>query len=139
MVPHIPISTIMTKNIIAISPREDLDRVEMLFNRHKIKHMPVISHGVIVGMLSFTDLMRISFAETAPEGSRSVNSVVYNAFTIEQVMAKDVVTVTSDTSIKDVAKLLADREFHAVPVVDDGEPVGIVSSTDLLYYLVKQI
>ncbi|XMO87323.1 CBS domain-containing protein [Algibacter sp. AS12] len=139
MVPHIPISTIMTKNIIAISPREDLDRVEMLFNRHKIKHMPVVSHGVIVGMLSFTDLMRISFAESAAEGSRTVNSVVYNAFTIEQVMAKDVVTVTSDTSIKDVAKLLADREFHAVPVVDDGVPVGIVSSTDLLYYLVKQI
>ncbi|MEP3839079.1 MAG: CBS domain-containing protein [Algibacter sp.] len=139
MVPHIPISTIMTKNIIAISPREDLDRVEMLFNRHKIKHIPVVSHGVIVGMVSYTDLMRISFSEEVPEDSRTVNSVVYNAFTIEQVMVKDVVTVTGDTSIKEVAKLLADREFHAVPVVDDGVPVGIVSTTDLLYYFIKQI
>lgn len=138
MKPHVPVSTIMTKNIIAISPREDLDRVEVLFNRYRIKHIPVMSHGVIVGMLSFTDLMRISVAETSKE-MNSVNSAVYNTFTIEQVMVKDVVTVNSDTSIKEVAKILAEREFHALPIVDDGDMVGIISSTDLLNYLVKLI
>ncbi len=136
---RIPVSTIMTKNIIAISPEEDLERAEMLFNRYKIKHIPVISHGIIIGMLSFTDLMRISFSETAIEESNSVDSVVYNTFTIEQVMVKDVVTVTSDTSIKEVSKILAEREFHALPVVDDGTPVGIVTTTDLLNYFIKQI
>ncbi len=136
---RIPVSTIMTKNIIAISPEEDLERAEMLFNRYKIKHIPVISHGIIIGMLSFTDLMRISFSETAIEESNSVDSVVYNTFTIEQVMVKDVVTVTSDTSIKEVSKILAEREFHSLPVVDDGTPVGIVTTTDLLNYFIKQI
>lgn len=139
MRPHIPVSSIMIKNIIAITPKEDLERAEVLFKRHKIKHIPVMSNGVIVGILSYTDLMRISFAETATDESNSVDSVVYNSFTIEQVMVKDVVTVSSDTSIKSVAKILSECEFHALPIVDDGQLVGIITTRDLLGYLVKQI
>ncbi|WP_298499452.1 CBS domain-containing protein [uncultured Algibacter sp.] len=135
---HVPVSTIMTKNIIAITTEEDLERVEDLFNRYRIRHIPVVSNDIIVGMLSYTDLMRISYAESSEE-SKSVDSVVFNSFTIEQVMVKDVVTVTSDTSIKDVAKILAKNEFHALPIVDDGNLIGIVTSTDLLNYLVKLI
>ncbi|WP_345272671.1 CBS domain-containing protein [Flaviramulus aquimarinus] len=133
-----PVSTIMTKNIIGLTRSDDLERAEMLFNRHKIKHIPVVSGETIIGMLSYTDLMRISFAETAPERDDSVDSVVYNMFTIEQVMVKDVVTVNSETTIKEVAQILADREFHALPIVDDGTLVGIVTTTDLLNYFVKQ-
>jgi len=135
---HIPVSAIMTKNIIGLTREDDLERAEMLFNRHKIKHIPVVSGEVIIGMLSYTDLMRISFAETHDEENNSVETVVYNMFTIEQVMAKDVVTVTSETTIKKVAQILADREFHALPIVDDGALVGIVTTTDLLNYFIKQ-
>tara|TARA_R110002096_G_scaffold432550_2_gene649579 strand:- start:2318 stop:2737 length:420 start_codon:yes stop_codon:yes gene_type:complete len=135
---RVPISAIMTKNIIALTREDDLERAEMLFNRHKIKHIPVVSGEAIIGMLSYTDLMRISFAETHDEEINSVESVVYNMFTIEQVMVKNVVTVTSETTIKEVAKILADREFHALPIVDDGALMGIVTTTDLLNYFIKQ-
>ena len=135
---RIPVSAIMTKNIIGLTRSDDLERAETLFNRHRIKHMPVVSGETIIGMLSYTDLMRISFAETAPEKNNSVDSIVYNMFTIEQVMVKDVVTVNSETTIKEVAQILADREFHALPVVDDGTLVGIVTTTDLLNYFIKQ-
>ena len=99
-----PVSAIMTRNVIALTRSDDLERAEILFNRYKIKHLPVVTGEVIIGMLSYTDLMRISFAETGDEGSNTVDSIVFNMFTIEQVMVKDVVTVTSDTSIKQVAK-----------------------------------
>ena len=135
---RVPISAIMTKNIIALTREDDLERAEMLFKRHKIKHIPVVSGEAIIGMLSYTDLMRISFAETHDEEINSVESVVYNMFTIEQVMVKNVVTVTSETTIKEVAKILADREFHALPIVDDGALMGIVTTTDLLNYFIKQ-
>jgi len=135
---RIPVSAIMTKNIIGLTREDDLERAEMLFNRHKIKHIPVVSGEAIIGMLSFTDLMRISFAETPDEGNNSVEAVVYNMFTIEQVMVKNVVTVTSETTIKEVARILAEREFHALPIVDDGALVGIVTTTDLLNYFIKQ-
>ena len=121
---HIPVETIMTKNVIALTRSDDLQRAEKLFNRHKIKHMPVVSGETIIGMLSFTDLMRISYAELADDKGNSVDSVVFNMFTIEQVMEKNVITVNSNTSIKSVAQILAEREFHALPVVDDGMLVG---------------
>lgn len=136
---YVPVSTIMTKNIIAITTKEDLERAEELFKRNRIRHIPVMSNGVIVGMLSYTDLMRISFSETSSDESNSVDSVVYNTFTIEEVMVKDVVTVASDTSVKEVVKILAKREFHALPVVDNGNLTGIVTTTDLLNYMLKLI
>ena len=136
---RIPVSAIMTKNIIALTREDDLERAEVLFNRYKIKHIPVVSGEAIIGMLSYTDLMRISFSETPDEEYNSVESVVYNMFTIEQVMVKEVVTVSSETTIKEVARILADREFHALPIVDDGALMGIVTTTDLLNYFIKQI
>ena len=103
-----------------------------------IKHIPVVSKEILIGMLSYTDLMRISFAETAAEAEDSVESVVYNMFSIEQVMIKDVITVSSETTIKEATKILAGREFHALPVVDNGTLVGIVTTTDLLNYYIQQ-
>lgn len=135
---HKSISTIMSKNLISLNRTDDLEYAEMLFKRHKIRHIPVVSGEVIVGMLSYTDLLRISFADAVDESESEVDTLVYNMFTIDQVMAKNVVTVNSKTSIKEVAKILATREFHALPVVDDGILVGMVTTTDLINYLIDQ-
>ena len=133
-----PVSAIMTKNIIALTRSDDLERAEMLFKRHNIKLIPVVSRDMIIGMLSYTDLMRISYAETSSKGDNKVDSVVYNMFSIEQAMVKDVETVSSDTTIKEVSKILAARDFHSLPVVDNDTLVGMVTTTDLLNYYIKQ-
>lgn len=132
-----PVSTIMTTDIIALNRDDDLETAEILFKRHKIRHIPVVKEGVILGMLSYTDLLRISFADAVDEDADEVDSLVYNMFTIEQVMAKNVISVSSDTTIKEVAEILSKREFHAIPVVDKGRLVGIVTTTDLINYLLK--
>lgn len=132
-----PISEIMTKNVIALMRTDELDRAEMLFKKHNIRHIPVVAEESIIGMLSYSDLLRISFAD-ATNDERNIDSVVYNMFTIEQVMTKNLVSVTSKTTIKEVAEILADNEFHALPVVDDSILVGIVTTTDLIKYLLKQ-
>ncbi|WP_179004988.1 CBS domain-containing protein [Winogradskyella forsetii] len=134
-----PISTLMSTNIIALHRDDDLERAELLFKRHKIRHIPVVKEEVVIGILSYTDLLRISFADAVDDTETEVDTLVYNMFTIDQVMVKNVVTVTSDTSIKDVAKILATQEFHALPVVDNGLLVGIVTTTDLINYLLKQL
>ena len=133
----IPVSEIMTKNIIALDKNNDLTSAEALFKRYHIRHIPVVKEESIIGMLSYTDLLKISFAD-ATEDERNIDTVVYNMFSIEQVMTKDVVTVSSNTSIKEVAKILAEKEFHALPVVDDSILVGIVTTTDLIKYMLKQ-
>lgn len=132
-----PVSDIMTKNIIGLTRSDNLQRAEELFNRYKIKHIPVVSGETVIGMLSYSDLLKISFADVS-EDEHNVDSVVYNMFTIEQVMVKDVFTISSDTSIKEAAEILAKQAFHALPVVDEGILVGIVTTTDLLNYFIKQ-
>ncbi|WP_299396329.1 CBS domain-containing protein [uncultured Gelidibacter sp.] len=134
-----PVSTIMSVKIITLKKEDDLEKAEHLFKKHKIRHIPVVDGDAIIGILSYTDLLRISFADAVDETEDEIESLVYNMFTIEQVMAKHVVTVSSDTSIKDVAKILAKKEFHALPVVDDRKLVGIVTTTDLINYLLMQL
>jgi CBS domain-containing protein len=129
----------MTRHIIALNRDDDLETAEMLFKRNKIRHIPVVNGDVILGMLSYSDLLRISFADAVYDTDEDVDTLVYNMFTIEQVMVKKVVTVPSTASIKEVAKILAEHEFHALPVVDEGRLVGIVTTTDLINYLLKQL
>lgn len=132
-----PVSTIMTKDIIALTLSDDLERADKVFNQYRIKHIPIVRHDVVIGMLSFSDLLKISMANTT-EDETHVDTIVYNAFTIEQVMTKDVETITSDTTIKEAATILANRGFHALPVEEQGSLVGIVTTTDLLKYFLKQ-
>lgn len=133
-----PISEIMTKNVITLNHTDELETAEQLFKSHNIRHIPVVSGDKIIGMLSYTDLLRISFADAIDEEDDSVDTVVYNMFTIEQVMAKNLVSITSNTIIKEVAEILAKKEFHALPIVDNNKLVGIVTTTDLINYLIDQ-
>lgn len=135
---RMPISHIMTKDVVTLNHTDDLVTAERLFKENNIRHIPVVSGAAIIGMLSYTDLLRISFADALNEEDDTVDTVVYNMFTIEQVMAKNLVSVGSSTLIKEVAEILSKREFHALPVVDGGELVGIVTTTDLINYLLEQ-
>lgn len=131
------VSEIMSKNIIAITTSDELATAEMLFKKYKIRHIPVVKGETIIGMLSYADLLKISYAETTND-EHGIEAIVYNSFTIEQVMTKDVLCIDSNTTIQEATEILVKREFHALPVVDDSILVGIVTSTDLLNYYLKQ-
>ena len=133
-----PVSEILTSEVITLNHIDSLDTAERLFKSKNIRHIPVVSGDAIIGMLSYTDLLRISFADGAYEEEENVETIVYNMFTIEQVMAKNLVSVSSKTTIKEAAEILAKKEFHALPVVDEGKLVGILTTTDLINYLLDQ-
>lgn len=136
---RIPVSSIMTTQLVILNTTDSLEKAERLFKKHRIRHIPVIEgNQKIVGMLSLTDLLRISFADGAYEDEEDIETVVYEMFSIPQVMAKNIKTVSPDTTIKAVAELLAREEFHAVPVVEGGDLKGIVTTTDLIKYLLNQ-
>lgn len=135
---RVPVSAIMTKNVITLNINDDLTKAEMLFKKHKIRHIPVVNGDAIIGMLSYTDLLRISFVDAVDDDAETVDTVVYDMFTVEQVMTKNLVSVTPDTTVKEVAEILSQREFHALPVVQNGTLEGIVTTTDLIKYLIEQ-
>ena len=133
-----PISAIMTKHVITLNTKDNLETAERLFKKHHIRHIPVVKGKKIIGMLSYTDLLRISFADAVYEDEETIDTMVYNMFSIEQVMAKNLICVSSSTYIKDVAEILSKREFHAIPVCDNGNLVGMVTTTDLINFLLAQ-
>ena len=135
---RVPVSSIMTKNVIKLNLSDDLTKAEKLFKQHKLRHIPVVSGNKIVGMLSYTDLLRISFVDAVDDDAEIVDTTVYNMFSIEQVMAKHLVTISPDTTIKETAEILSKREFHALPVCLGELLVGIVTTTDLIKYLIEQ-
>lgn len=134
---NVCISTIMTKNVVKLNLSDELTKAEALFKKNKIRHIPVVSNGKIIGMLSYSDLLRISFADAVYD-DEEIDAVVYDMFDIGQVMTKNIVTVQDTTTIKEAAEILASKEFHALPVEKDGHLVGIVTTTDLIKYLLEQ-
>ncbi|CAM1345661.1 CBS domain-containing protein [Tenacibaculum amylolyticum] len=134
-----PVSKIMSTNLVTLNNTDDLTSAEELFKLHEIRHIPVVSGNDVIGMLSHTDLMRVSYAENVEEYETEVGVVLNSIFTIDQVMAKNVECVKETDTIKEVAQILATREFHALPVTDTNDKlVGIVTSTDLIQYLLEQ-
>lgn len=134
----VPVSTIMTQNVVKLNLNDDLTKAEMLFKKHHIRHIPVVNGNIILGMLSYTDLLRISFVDAVDDEDEVVDTTVYNMFTVEQVMAKKLITVTPETTIKETAEILSKNEFHALPVCQGDLLVGIVTTTDLIKYLISQ-
>ena len=132
------VSKIMSTELITVNLTNNLVEAEKLFNENSIRHIPVVSGDDIIGMLSLTDLLRVSFVDTYGSDESDVDTAVYNMLSIEQVMVKNIVSVSSTQTIKEVVEVLAKNEFHALPVVDQGKLVGIVTTTDLLNYLLEQ-
>lgn len=87
-------------------------------------------------MLSKVDLQKISFVNTI-DGDQ-LTTALFDGLNIEQVMTKDVKVVQKDDTIYDVAIILSKNEFHSLPVLENEKLVGIVTTTDLIKYLVDQ-
>ena len=138
MIKNVPVSAIMTTNLVKLTIKDDLTKAESLFKHHKIRHIPVVHGATIIGMLSYTDLLRISFADAIDDEEEVIDTTVYNMFTVEQVMTKKLITITPDTTVKEAAEILASKEFHALPVCEEHLLVGILTSTDLIRYLLAQ-
>ena len=128
------VTKIMTAQVVTINLKHSLRHAEELFAKHKIRHIPVVNGQELIGMLSLTDLLRLSFMDNYGDDESSIDTAVYSM----QVMVSNPVTVKSMQTIKEVAEILASQEFHALPVIDGTKLVGIVTTTDLIKYLLEQ-
>lgn len=126
----------MTKDVITVQINESLHRVNDTFKKKSIRHLPVVVDDELVGILSQTDILRISFGNTFGDQNEG-DEAIFDMLSINQVMKHSPITVSSEETIKDVAKVLAKKEFHALPVVDEKKLVGIVTTTDIINYFIE--
>ncbi|TVQ45873.1 MAG: CBS domain-containing protein [Saprospirales bacterium] len=132
------ISNIMTANVHYVSKDDELFKALRLIRNHKIRHLPVVDGSQIVGIISSSDLNRLTFGGLF-SGTDPDEEGILQMLSISQVMTSKVRTVSSDSTIKEVAEIFAREEFHALPVADrDGKLAGIVTTTDVIKYILEK-
>jgi CBS domain-containing protein len=133
-----PISHIMTASVLTVNSTDDLHDVIDLLNKNKIRHVPVVDGDTVIGMISRTDVNRLTFSSLF-EGQEGADEAVLSMLSIRQVMTAKPRVVDMDQTIREVAEIFSEEEFHALPVVDaDRKLVGIVTTTDLIKYMLEQ-
>ena len=134
---RVPVSQIMTKEVVTLTTKNNLSDAENLFKAHGVRHLPVVNGNQLIGVLSYSDLLKISFSELSDD-EKKIDTTVFNMYTIEQVMTKNPVSVFPDKTVREVTELLAKQSFHSVLVTENGELKGVVTTTDLLKYFLEQ-
>ena len=135
-----PVSTIMTKNAFTVQLEDSLYEVRDLIHNHEIRHVPVMHQGKLVGIVSRTDMNRLSFSNLFA-GEEHADEAIFEMLNISQVMSQKPRVVRATDTIHDIAAIFATEEFHALPVVDENDDttlVGIVTTTDVIRYLLDQ-
>ena len=129
------ITSIMSSDPFTVNASQKLSEVRRLIADKEIGHVPVVSGKKLVGLLSATDLVRLSISAYGAD-ERAVDAMLDHEFSIQQVMKRELVTIRSTSTVREAAKLLSHGRFHSLPVVDEQDHlVGIVTSTDLIRYL----
>nr|WP_299528785.1 CBS domain-containing protein [uncultured Lutibacter sp.] len=133
-----PVSKIMTRKLITLTLFDDLYKAEKLFKENHIRHIPIVKGDHIIGMLSCSGIERIGFLDSFDSDETKVDNAIYSMLNISQLMVRNPIVINSSATIKSVVEILAKNEIHALPVVENKILVGIVTTTDVLNYLLEQ-
>ena len=118
------IRSIMTKNVVSVSPETTLNEVTSLFKQQRIHHIPVVKDSKLVGLITTYDLWKLD----QPQEN-------YKHIYVSEVMNRNVCKISPIDKVGTAAELLMDKRFHALPVVNlRGELKGIVTSFHILKY-----
>jgi CBS domain-containing protein len=144
-------SEIMTRAVITVTPATSIAEAARLMLQHRISGLPVIDpKGEVVGIVTEGDLLRRAETGAAPRHPRWLEFLMgpgrladeytrAHARRVGEVMTRDIVSVPSDTEIADLVQLMNKRRIKRVPVIDNGELVGIVSRANLVRALAKAL
>jgi CBS domain-containing protein len=128
------VSDLMEHDVLTLDCNDSLDLVDDLMRLGRIRHMPILSEGQLVGIVSQRDLFRAAISSVLrfrPEAERDWLAQI----AVRQVMTTSVFTVTPDASMRSAVELMIAKRIGCVPVVEKGAVVGLLSESDCLRYL----
>ena len=122
------IITIMTKNVVCITPEQYLIDVKHIYEKKKWHHhIPVTENEELVGMVSLIDFMyHIAGAGISDDHK------IYKELKVKDIMTQKPFYLTTSATIEDVAKVLTEGYYHAIPILENNRLVGIVSTVDVI-------
>lgn len=122
----------MTDRIKTVSPEQSLSDVRSIFEEEGFRHLPVLGSEGIVGIITHTDLMRVTYGAHIADADFEVNRLILESTTVEESMSKEVRTIDSGADLKEAARIMKKYKVGCVPVVDDGQLLGLITTTDVL-------
>lgn len=133
------VGRIMHTELITVSPTTSLEDANILIKKKKIDHLPVIDgNGKLVGILSDRDLKQY-WASPATTLSKNELNYLIQQVIVEMLMIKAVITISPETTVERAALIMQENDINALPVMEDNQLVGIITSTDVMDVLLSAI
>ena len=129
------VKDIMQHDVACVRPETPLEEIVRLLQRRGVRHLAVLDHEELVGVISDRDLKSV-LPGPIPKPAAAATGCS-GEVTAGDIMTKQVITVEPTVSIEDAARLLVEKRIGALPVTDGGKLVGIVTETDVLLLFVR--
>jgi acetoin utilization protein AcuB len=133
----ITVDQIMSSPVITVHTDDTMLKVQDIFSKNNIHHIPVIEQGSkVVGIISKSDYLRLLHGFTLFKTEKSVdyNNAILRSLLVGEVMTRQVATLNPDDTLELAAGFFRENLFHALPVVQNEALVGIVTTFDLITY-----
>jgi acetoin utilization protein AcuB len=131
-----PIADIMSRYIVSTTPDTTVLEVKAVFDANQFHHLPVVDKGRLLGIISKIDVYHVTHCDTLfrSKPDQEFNNRLLKSILAEEIMSKHLVVLSPDDTVIEAAALFAKNKYHALPVVDKGKFVGIVTTYDLIEY-----
>lgn len=135
-----PLESLMRVNLVTATPETLLTDVTELFRKHRVRHLPVLDQGLLVGIISDRDVRRsIGWSEVRESQFEDQSgSVALSHSTARDIMQTTVHWVRQTCNLGDCLRLMLTKHVHSVPVLDAGRLVGIITHTDFVKAIAHQ-
>jgi acetoin utilization protein AcuB len=127
---------LMQRDVATLRVTDTLGLADDIMELGRIRHLPVVSADVVVGVVSQRDLYRAAVSSML-QMPRSAEREWLGRIPVVNVMSPKVVTVAADASIHTAIELMLSHRIGCLPVVEHGKLVGLVSESDCLRYLAR--
>jgi CBS domain-containing protein len=135
------VADVMTNELITINEEDNLSDLDEGMRTFGVRHLPVVSDGKLVGMISHRDLLRLSVSELGPPQDAGERDHRQKSSTFAaSVMTRNLTTVRRDTPLLHAVRLILVNKIGCLPVVDEEQNlVGLLSELDLLREFAKDL
>ena len=130
------VKDIMVKDVATLRLNDELSLADDIMQLGRIRHLPVVEEGRLVGIISQRDLFKASLASAMGYGEKAKRAFM-KTVAVKEVMVNEVITISPESSIEEAGKVMLEKKIGCLPVVEEGNLIGLITETDILRYYVE--